>query len=1150
MHKSKLSGVLHKGFKPDKCKIALKMAMARIKLLRNKKEVQVRQMRREVAQLLDGGNQDQTARIRVEHVIREEKFMQAYDLIEVYCELIVARMSIIDSQKTCPIDLKEAIASVIFASMRCSDVTELADVRKSFTSKYGKEFAASALEVRPDSGVNRLVIEKLSAGAPDVQTKNKTLSSIAAEHNIKWEPKAFEEKSQKQNEDLTYGSTYSGGNVPTSGSSASSIPTPQPAATSRMPTGHSYESSEVPPNRNPHSAANSNSSTQENRRVSDASVPPSSQHGATTYSSAEIPQSNNFPHENTGNSSVSRPYSQYGSTVSDAIPRTEEINRPRERKSSASGSNWNVEFKDAASAAQAAAESAEMASIAARAAAQLASRGNFYAEQNTGAYESATYMHDTTPRKQQAEHLMKNDKRSSNEQSSGPRMTSSNAREDEERAETNHTSSQNMSTPYSSSQYHSYAPESHTDMYNMPTEAPRAHSSEPAYFDDSSERESSIRRPDDHPLDSREERLPDTGFDGHRTKDMESRQASFNEENINNYDSVFSASHSGSSPTWDNRSEKGGADSSAVTFDQYDYDVEEENLLDHFSSKHTEEIPTVQDHKAFSSADWNRQPKSESPVGHSTSTLFSEIETQPSYDLGANKEDIPLSHSYDTTQPTFDSDGASSDEDISTGMHAESLRSHSRGSDYSENKMFSNISGNLVPDVNDSIEDYKSSSRKQYQNSPGYDSFHEQQSVGSPIFDYSGAHGNLGRVQSRDYDLSEEETEPPKLKGTSSGINRANEIRPLSFRMQTSVTSDDNDEGDLSLNYGMLKYGRLTPGLRNKLRQPPQYKNSEGNMLPNQSLQKAPASIEESAHSKENSISSEQTGDTPKSSRTTKNSVGTDYSSEHYDRKRIVEKPVESRSSMTRNYLDSGDTSEHYDRKYTGEKPVESRSSMMRNYFNSGDTGKLSEQSGTTLPNPITTSSPVSASSSQDLRHERPSIGVRRDGRSRNARTYFDSDDSEEELEPRQTGRTKLSKEQIQSRRTREVTSDTKRVGQVRTGAEYTETESTPKERKNPAEAFSNSSTEQRRGTPAYSRVSVQQSSPKPVRIEPPTARGKWQEDEPDGSSSENEEVTETSAGTPKESTPTSAPAHIHPKLPTDYDSFAAHFKSLRTNRR
>uniref|UniRef100_A0ACD5VQW5 Uncharacterized protein n=1 Tax=Avena sativa TaxID=4498 RepID=A0ACD5VQW5_AVESA len=1105
MHRSKLSGVLHKGFKPDKCKIALKMAMARIKLLRNKKEAQVRQMRREVAQLLDG-NQDQTARIRVEHVIREEKFMQAYDLIEVYCELIVARMSIIDSQKTCPIDLKEAIASVIFASMRCSDVTELADVRKNFTSKYGKEFAASALEVRPDSGVNRLVIEKLSAGAPDVQTKTKTLSSIAEEHNIKWEPKAFEEKSQKQNEDLMYGSTYSGGNIPNSGSSASSIPTPQPAAMSRMPTGHSSESSQVPANRNPHSAANSNSFTQENRRVSDASVAPSSQHGAATYSSAEIPRSNNFHHENTGNSSVSRPYSQYRSTVSDTAPRTEEINQPGERKSSASGSNWNVEFKDAASAAQAAAESAEMASIAARAAAQLASRGNFYEEQNTGAYESAA----TTPRKQQTERLMTNDKRSSNEQSSGPRRTSSNAREDEKRAETNHMSGQNMSTPYSS-QYHSYAPESHTGRYSMPTEAPRDHSSQPAYYDDSSEKESSIGRPDDHPFDLHEEKLPDAGFDGHRTKDMESRRASFNEENINNYNSNFSASHSGSSPTWDSRSEKARADFSAVTFDQYDYDVEEENLLDRFSSKHTEEIPTVQDHKGFSSADWSQQPRSESPVGHNTSTLFSEIETNPSYDLGANKEDIPLSHSYDTTQPTFDSDGASSDEDINTCMNVEPSRSNSKGSDYSENKLFSKISGKLAPDVNDSTEDYDSRSRKQYQNPPGYDVFHkEQHNDNSPRFDYSGAQDNLGRVQSRDYELSEEETEPHKLKGASSEITRANENRPLTFRAQTSAASDDSDEGDLGLNYG-----RLTPGLRNRPRQPPQYKNSGGNVMRKQ----APSSIEESADSEENGMSSEQTSDNPKSSRTTNNSVGANYSSEHYDKKHTVEKPGESRSSMA------------------------------RNYFYSGEAGNVSEQSGATpSPNSIAASSPVSASSSQDLRHGRPGIGVRREGRSRNAGTYLDSDVSEEELEPRQTGRTKFSKEPIQSRRTREVTSDTKRAGRVRAGAQYAdETESTPKERKNPAEAFSNTSAEQRRGATAYS---VQQSSPKPVRIEPPVARGKWQEDEPDESSSEDEGNTETSAGPPKESTPTSAPAHIHPKLPTDYDSFAAHFKSLRTNRR
>lgn len=1124
MHRSKgkLSGVLSKGFKPDKCKIALKMAMARIKLLRNKKEVQVRQMRREVAQLLDG-NQDQTARIRVEHVIREEKFMQAYDLIEVYCELIVARMSIIDSQKTCPIDLKEAIASVIFASMRCSDVTELADVRKNFTSKYGKEFAASALEVRPDSGVNRLVIEKLSAGAPDVQTKTKTLSSIAAEHNIKWEPKAFEE--QKQNEDRMYGSTYSGGNIPTSGSSASSVPTPQPAAapyssvqsaTSRVPAGPSYESSEAPANRNPHGTANSNASTQENRRGSDASVPPSSQHGATTYSSADIPGSNNY--SNAGSSS--RPHSQFGSTVPDPMSRTEEINQPRERKSSASGSNWNVEFKDAASAAQAAADSAEMASIAARAAAQLASRGNFYADQDTGAYESAAYMNDTTPRKQQAGRLMKDDK-SFNEQRSGindPRMISSNARKDEERAETNRVSSQNMSTPYFS-QLHSYAPESHTDMHDMPTEPHHAHSSEPPYFndsseppyfDDSSEKESNIRRPEDHPFDLHEERLPDAGFDWHRTKGIGSRQASFDQESRNNHYSNFSASHGGSSTSWDNQNDKAGADSSAVLFDQYDYDVQEENLLDRFSSKHTEELPAVQDHKGFSSADWSQQPRSESPVDRSTSTLFSRAETQPSYDLGANKEEIPLN---DTRPPTFDSDGVSSDEETSTDMHI--LRTHSRGSDYSENKMFSKNSGKFVPDVNDSIEDHESRPSKQYQNPPGSDVFRkEQNSDGSPRYDYSGARGNLGRVQSRDYDLSEEETEPDKLKGTSSGIAVANENRPSPFRMQTSATSDDGDDGDLGLNYG-----RLTPGLRNKLRQCPQYKISGDNLLRKQSLKGAPASIEESVHFKENDTSSEQTGDTPKGSCTTKNYFGANYQSEHLDGRRTVGKPVESRSSMT------------------------------RNDFYSGDTGRLSERSGSPpISSPTKTS--LRESSIQEPPHlEIPGSGVRRESRSRTARTFFDSDESEEELERRRSGQTKLSKEQIQSRRTREVAPDTKRDGRARIGAQYAvETESTPK---SPAKAFSSSSTEQRKVAPAYSRVSVQQSSPNPVRIEPPAARGKWQEDEPDGSSSpENEGNTETSAEILKVSTPTAGPAHVHPKLPTDYDSFAAHFKSLRTNRR
>ncbi|KAF5755878.1 putative vacuolar protein sorting-associated protein Ist1 [Helianthus annuus] len=105
--------------------------------MKNKKGVQINQMKRELAQLLETG-QERTDRIRVEHVIREEKMVATYDLIEIYCEFIVGRLPIIESQKTCPVDLKEAVTSVICAAPRCSDISEFYDVRKQFTANMEK----------------------------------------------------------------------------------------------------------------------------------------------------------------------------------------------------------------------------------------------------------------------------------------------------------------------------------------------------------------------------------------------------------------------------------------------------------------------------------------------------------------------------------------------------------------------------------------------------------------------------------------------------------------------------------------------------------------------------------------------------------------------------------------------------------------------------------------------------------------------------------------------------------------------------------------------------------------------------------------------------------------------------------------------------
>ncbi|KAL9308252.1 putative vacuolar protein sorting-associated protein Ist1 [Arabidopsis thaliana] len=237
---SMLDSFFNKGFKAAKCKTLLKLTIPRIKLIRNRREAQIKQMRREIAKLLETG-QEATARIRVEHIIREEKMMAAQEILELFCELIAVRLPIIEAQRECPLDLKEAISSVCFAAPRCSDLTELQQVQILFVSKYGKEFVAAASELKPDSGVNRKteslifiawfslvetrdlfmflyfsnsilqLVELLSVRAPSPETKLKLLKEIAEEHELDWDPASTETDLFKSHEDLLDGPKQFGG---------------------------------------------------------------------------------------------------------------------------------------------------------------------------------------------------------------------------------------------------------------------------------------------------------------------------------------------------------------------------------------------------------------------------------------------------------------------------------------------------------------------------------------------------------------------------------------------------------------------------------------------------------------------------------------------------------------------------------------------------------------------------------------------------------------------------------------------------------------------------------------------------------------------------------------------------------------------------
>ncbi|XP_058763207.1 uncharacterized protein LOC131636614 [Vicia villosa] len=201
---SLLNQLFSRGVFSTRCKTCLNLAISRMKLLQNKRDVQLKQMRKEIAQFLQAG-QEPIARIRVEHIIREQNIWAAYEILELFCEFVLARVPIIENQKDCPPELREAIASIIFAAPRCSDIPDLLHIKNLFTTKYGKDFISAVSELRPDSGVNRTIIEKLSVHAPSGEVKLKVLTDIAEEYNLAWDSSKTAAEFRKNHEDLLGG---------------------------------------------------------------------------------------------------------------------------------------------------------------------------------------------------------------------------------------------------------------------------------------------------------------------------------------------------------------------------------------------------------------------------------------------------------------------------------------------------------------------------------------------------------------------------------------------------------------------------------------------------------------------------------------------------------------------------------------------------------------------------------------------------------------------------------------------------------------------------------------------------------------------------------------------------------------------------------
>lgn len=141
-----------------------------------------------MAQLLEVGKIE-SARIRTENIIRSDINTELHEILELYCELLLARASLLESP-TCDPGLEEAVKSIIYAAPR-TEIKELQQVRALLGERFGKEFVLAAIE-NSDGAVSEKVVKKLSVTPPKPELVQGYLEEIAKAYGVDW-PKGTRE---------------------------------------------------------------------------------------------------------------------------------------------------------------------------------------------------------------------------------------------------------------------------------------------------------------------------------------------------------------------------------------------------------------------------------------------------------------------------------------------------------------------------------------------------------------------------------------------------------------------------------------------------------------------------------------------------------------------------------------------------------------------------------------------------------------------------------------------------------------------------------------------------------------------------------------------------------------------------------------------
>ncbi|KAJ9298026.1 hypothetical protein DTO217A2_8523 [Paecilomyces variotii] len=233
----------------------LRLLIPRLRLLQKKETASSVSQRRELAQLLDSGR-DASARIRVENVIATDIAVEVMEMIELYCELLLARAAVLDAiafgekggrgrsrakmeegrrggnakdggggggfglfggggnkpkeeeneageegEEEGYIDpgLDEAAAAIFYAWPRFPrEVRELTTLRNQLVERWGKDFASLAQDNKAGIKVPERLVKSLRVRPPPKELAESYLREIAKAYGVAWPKEEARESSSSE----------------------------------------------------------------------------------------------------------------------------------------------------------------------------------------------------------------------------------------------------------------------------------------------------------------------------------------------------------------------------------------------------------------------------------------------------------------------------------------------------------------------------------------------------------------------------------------------------------------------------------------------------------------------------------------------------------------------------------------------------------------------------------------------------------------------------------------------------------------------------------------------------------------------------------------------------------------------------------------